>query len=59
MICFVILHYMVLEETVKCIESIEAQGVDSFSVKIIVVDNASPNGTGKMLQEKYKNSNLV
>lgn len=50
-IVFVILHYNVVEETEKCIASIE-KNVDS-KYKIIVIDNASPNQTGKILEEKY------
>lgn len=54
-VCFVILHYNVLEETVKCINSIrDLKETSSTNVQIIVVDNNSPNNTGEILLEKYK-----
>lgn len=52
MICFIILHYMVIEETIKCVNSIIERGTDN--IKIIIVDNFSPNGSGKELFRKYK-----
>ena len=49
---YVILHYNCIDETRKCIRSI--QNTEAFSESIIVVvDNASPNGTGKVLAEEY------
>lgn len=51
MICFIILHYMVIEETIKCVDSIIERGTED--IKIIIVDNCSPNLTGKELVEKY------
>lgn len=59
-VCFVILHYNVLEETVKCIKSIsELKRPSDTDLQIIVVDNYSPNNTGKILQEKYKETENV
>lgn len=49
---FIILHYQSLEDTINCIESILAMD-DSSQVGIVVVDNASPNGTGRILFDKY------
>ena len=51
-ICFVILHYMALEETVNCVESIRnnVRG----EKQIVVVDNCSPNGTGAELAARYR-----
>ena len=51
MVCFVILHYMALDETILCVESI--RGSVEGEKKIIVVDNCSPNGSIKGLEEKY------
>ena len=43
-ICFVILHYLTYEDTIKCIESIEhLDGVEEAT--IIIVDNCSTNGS--------------
>lgn len=57
MICFVILHYQAVDETEKCVESILIN--TKGEKKIIIVDNASPNQSGKFLIEKYKNDNDV
>ena len=49
---FVILHYNAIDETKKCIESVRAlKGQEDIG--IVVVDNASPNGSGKVLQSLY------
>ncbi len=52
MVCFVILHYMALDETVQCVESIR-NNIEGDK-QIIVVDNCSPNGTAADLEERYK-----
>ena len=57
MVCFVILHYMALEETVVCVESI-LHNVEGEK-RIIVVDNDSPNGSVKELWDKYGDDPLV
>ena len=55
---FVILHYRNIEETLRCVASIE----DRFDVEdylIVVVDNGSNNGTGELLQQKYANKGNI
>ena len=48
---FVILHYITIEDTKKCVESI----INRFNdVNIVIVDNASPNNSGQKLLEMYK-----
>lgn len=54
---FVILHYNVIEETIKCIESIKTRIKEP--VNIIIVDNASPNGSGIELLHKYENDGNI
>lgn len=50
---YVILHYLSIEDTIKCVDSIKkAHGEEKFY--IVVVDNASSNGTGKTLAEYYE-----
>ena len=50
--CFVILHYNAIEETIKCIESIQL--LEKYEdCSIVLVDNASPNGSGVILQNRY------
>lgn len=57
MVCFVILHYMTLEETSRCIDKLltETEG----EKEIVVVDNYSGDGSGRQLQEAYKNTSHV
>lgn len=55
---FVVLHYYVIDKTILCIESI-LNRIDTKNFEIIVVDNNSLNGTGKELEEKYKNNPKV
>lgn len=56
MIGFVILHYMVENETKKCVDSIlNVEG----EKKIIIVDNCSPNDSYIKLQNYYNNNNFV
>ena len=57
MVCFVILHYMAVDETVVCVESI-LHNVEGEK-RLILVDNASPNGSVKELEEKYGENPLV
>ncbi len=51
---FVILHYQIEEDTIKCVESLQ-KNIQGIDYSIIIVDNASPNGTGKRLKERYRN----
>lgn len=50
---FVILHYLTIEDTTNCIESIRNKCCN-YEYKIIVIDNASPNNSGKTLEKLYK-----
>lgn len=49
---FVILHYCAIEDTIRCVDSIQSYIADE-NIMIIIVDNASPNGTGLLLKRKY------
>jgi GT2 family glycosyltransferase len=48
---FVILHYNVIQETLDCVKSILEK--THKEVSIIIVDNASANGSGKTLAEHF------
>lgn len=50
MVCFIILHYMVIEETITCINSLKKIKGEK---KIIIVDNNSTNGSGLDLKRRY------
>ncbi|OSP86280.1 hypothetical protein B9W73_11540 [Lactococcus lactis] len=48
----VILNYKVFKDTIDCISSIQAQSYQNF--EIVIVDNASNNGSFEYLADKYK-----
>ena len=50
---FVILHYMVERDTAACIDSIR-QYLPDVPCALIVVDNASPDGSGDRLKAAYE-----
>lgn len=56
MIAFVILHYRAIEYTKSCVECIKALAGDN---RIVIVDNASPDGTGRQLQSLYRGDGQV
>ena len=50
MFCYIILHYQVEEETINCVNQLkQIQGTH----RIVIVDNCSPNGSGKKLKDIY------
>ncbi len=51
-IAFVVLHYMAVDDTLECVDSIR-EFIDTNNYKIIVVDNASPDNSLNILKEKY------
>ncbi|MCB0749552.1 MAG: glycosyltransferase family 2 protein, partial [Ignavibacteriae bacterium] len=55
---FVILHYQNVEDTIICIESI-LKNVKYENFNIIVVDNNSPNKSGKVLFNDYGNDKKI
>lgn len=60
-ICFVILHYNVLEDTLECVESIKKINVSNSyePIHITIVDNASPNKSGDRLINEFRGDNQV
>lgn len=56
MVYFIILHYMVSDETISCVDSImRIKG----NKKIIIVDNCSPNGSYEVIKHNYQNEDSV
>lgn len=51
---FVILHYNTIDDTRECVSSIRKYIKDG-TCHIIIVDNGSPNGSGKILADDYQN----
>ena len=57
-VAIVILHYNAIDDTIECVESIfETFNHNDFHV--IIIDNDSPNGSGKILKEKYGDNNRI
>lgn len=56
---FVILHYGEAPVTIAAIKSVLALKNDEYTVSIIIVDNASPNGTGLEVKRHIKNLHNV
>ena len=54
MIGFVILHYMAYDMTCKCVDNL-IRRFSKNDIRIVIVDNCSPNGTGVLLKNKYEN----
>lgn len=52
-IVFLILHYKIIDETVRCVESIISNYCKE-NYEIVIVDNGSDNKTGEELEKKYK-----
>lgn len=57
MVCFIILHYNVYEETIKCVDSILHNIMEDK--KIIIVDNCSSNNSFEKLLEYYNGNTNV
>lgn len=57
-ISFVVLHYNVAEQTVECIDKIKEKTSGNYD-GIVVVDNCSPDGSGRLLSEKYRDDDTV
>ncbi len=52
-IAFLILHYNTIDDTKKCVTSIE-KNVAKDDYIIVIVDNCSPNNSGEKLKKIYK-----
>lgn len=55
---FVILHYLALEDTCECVDSI-LENLNNKGFDIVIVDNASPNDSLGIIRDKYKNKNNI
>lgn len=59
-ISFVILHYQNIKDTINCINDIKKlKHNEEQIIRIILVDNKSPNNTGLELEKMYKNDNMI
>ena len=57
-VVFVILHYITIDDTTQCIESI-LENVEYNNYSIVIVDNGSKNNTGNELKEQYRDNKKV
>ncbi len=55
---FVILHYMTFKDTCECIDSIQ-KNIDTPDYRIVVVDNASGNGSYEELCRIYDDEHII
>lgn len=55
---FVILHYMAFKMTCECVDLLKKNFLDK-NMHIVIVDNASKNGSGKKLLSRYKGCNKI
>lgn len=55
---FVVLHYLTIEDTIECVNSI-INNVDFTNYKIVIVDNGSPNGSGSILKKNFYNNDKI
>lgn len=59
-ISFVILHYQNIKDTINCINDIKKlKHNEEQIIKIILVDNKSPNNTGLELEKMYKSDDMI
>ncbi len=56
---YVILHYLTIDDTEKCVKSVLDIYGSNDNVFIIIVDNNSNNSTGQMLEEEYKDNEKI
>jgi GT2 family glycosyltransferase len=56
--CFVILHYLIYDDTIECINSILGN-IDYKNFDVVVVDNGSNNGSGDRIKEKYEDNSKI
>lgn len=55
---FVILHYIAYEMTSKCVLNLLRRFAE-YDIHIVLVDNASPNGSGRKLLDDFSQNNRV
>lgn len=57
-VCFIILHYNTKEVTQKCIATIHKLE-EQDKIAVVIVDNASPDGSGKILADRYRGNDRI
>lgn len=57
-ISFVVLHYLAMTDTMECVESILSNN-GCMDCSVVIVDNASPDGSGRELLKRYNGHQRV
>ena len=52
-VVFVVLHYLTYKDTIECVESIK-NNINYENYKIVIVDNASNNGSFEIITNEYE-----
>lgn len=55
---FVVLHYVAYDMTIECV-SLLLDRFSEYDIHVVIVDNASPNGSGKLLSERFADDDRV
>lgn len=58
MIYIILINYNGFKDTADCVDSIKESNM-SANIRIVIVDNASPDGSGERLKEKYKDDKQI
>jgi len=58
-VAYCILHYQNIDMTIDCVESIIDSNRDNHFYQVVLVDNGSPNKSGAVLKDRYKDIDEV
>lgn len=58
-VAIVVLHYITINDTIECVQSIFQLSQDEINLQIVIVDNASPDSSGKQLLQYFKDKENV
>ena len=57
LVYIIVINYINYQDTIECIESLKKLNYSNF--QIIIIDNASPNNSADVLNEKYKKNHII
>ncbi len=57
-VVFVVLNYMNYDDTAECVDSI-CENIDTDRFHIVIVDNNSPDGSGRQLKKRFTGNKYV
>ena len=56
---FLILHYLTVEDTKRCVSSIKEKCKEKYNYEILIIDNGSPNASGEIIKKKYRDDENI